>query len=398
MKNKEELILMYKDYEVLSFCVDYEKEDVHVLEKLNYFEKAPRRVVEHADDEHIDIALLNFINQRIIPETRPGYQKILESTGYRSGFELSFARHGLSLSNHYWYKREGDNLCYKEINFFTNKWDDSFAKAVLNRDYEALKQCDLNVPDIVTSGWGTKGWIYEEDRPKLYKLGIHDNHSEEALGEVLAASLAHRIFKDDEVLKYELRKVGNRYASVAPLMINIDEELIPLSFFINGQTEAYYRNRNINKELATKFFEAIKQSEIPGLYEFFVKLACLRDLAFVSDLHFNNISIIKNEKTGQIRIAPIYDLGGAFGSTNTGKNIIANPNQSTLFLIYYLFSDLDPNWDYSWYNPDSLIGFEDEIRKTLSKSDFYTPELIEMIVNVYQKQKETLDKIAKVND
>lgn len=398
MKNKEKLILMYKDYEVLSFCVDYEKEDVHVLEKLNYFEKAPRRVVEHADDEDIDTALLNFINQRIIPGTRPSYQKILESTGYRSGFELSFARHGLSLSNHYWYKREGDNLCYKEINFFTNKWDDSFAKAVLNQDYEVLKQCDLNVPDIVTSGWGTKGWIYEEDGPKLYKLGIHDNHSEEALGEVLAASLAHRILKDDEVLKYELRKVGNRYASVAPLMINIDEELIPLSFFINGQTEAYYRNKNTNKELATKFFKAIKQSEIPGLYEFFVKLACLRDLAFVSDLHFNNISIIKNEKTGQIRIAPIYDLGGAFGSTKTGKNIIANPNQSTLFLIYYLFSDLDPNWDYSWYNPDSLIGFEDEIRKTLSKSDFYTPELIEMIVNVYQKQKETLDKIAKVND
>ena len=395
MKKKENLILMYKNYEVLSFCADYENEDVHVLEKLEHFEKAPKRVVEYSSED-IDGVFFSFISRRQIPGTRPGYEEILKATGYRSGFELSFAGHGLSLSNHYWYKREGENLRYEDINFFNNKWDNSFAKAVLNQDYEALKHCDLNVPDIVTAGWGAKGWILEEDGPKLYKLGIHDNHSEEALGEVLASSLARRIFKEDEVVKYELKKVGNRYASTAPLIINIDEDLLPLSYFISGQTEVYYRSRNTNKEMGRKFFKSIKQSDIPGIYEFFIKVACLRDLAFVSDLHFENISIIKNEKTGQIRIAPLYDLGGAFGSSRTGKNIIANSDKSTLFLIYYLFSDLDPSWDYSWYNPDSLIGFEDEIRKTLSKSDFYTPELIEAIVTVYQNQKETLDKIAKV--
>ena len=310
---------------------------------------------------------------------------------------LSFKGHGLSLSNHYWYKKEGENLRYEDINFFTNKWDDSFARAVLNQDYEALKTCDLNVPDIVTAGWGTKGWIYEEDGPKLYKLGINQDHSEEALGEVLASRLGQRLFKENEVLKYELRKVGNRYASVSPVMINLDEDLIPLSQFIPPQTHLAYRNKNQNKEMAKRFYEEIKKSDIPGLFDFFVKVACFRTICFVSDLHFDNLSVIKNANTGEIRLAPIYDLGGSFGSSSSGQKLISQPSKGVLIIVYFLFNDLDPDWDYSWYHKERLIGFEEEIRDILSKSSFYTPELIDTIIEVYHNQKNIIDKYSEKN-
>ena len=393
MKYDQILILMYKDFEVLSFGVNYEDERVEIIKKLAHFDKAPWGTIE--DDEKCRIGLVRFINQHSIPSTRTDYKEIIEATGFRSGFELSFQAHGLSLSNHYWYKREGENLRYEDINFFTNKWDDSFARAMLTQDYEALKHCDLNVPDIMTAGWGTKGWIYEEGGPKLFKLGINKDHSEEPLGEVLASRIAKQLFNEGEVLEYELRKVGDRYASVSPVMISIDEDLAPLSNYVDPTLYFVYRQKSTNKEQAKKFYDIIKNSPIPGLFDFFVKLACLRDICFVSDLHFDNISIIRNSKTGQIRIAPIYDLGGAFGSSRSGQNIISKIDKSTFILVYYLFTDLDPDWDYSWYNPDKLIGYEEEIRRVLSLSAFYTPELIDCIIQVYKHQKETLDKTAK---
>lgn len=388
---------MYQDFAILSFNVDFNKSEVEVIQKLEHFAKAPKCIIESSDD-NLDLALLRFTNGRSIPVTRADYEEILKATSCKTSFELSFKGHGLSLSNHYWYKKEDENITYKDINFFTNKWDDSFARAVLNQDYQALKHADINVPDIVTPGWGVKGWIYEKDGPKLYKLGIHKDHFEEALGEVVASKIATCLFNEGEVLKYELKKIGNRYASVSSLMINIDEDLIPLSEYIDHKTYNLYRDKAINKELSKEFFEVIKNSGIPGLYEFFIKITCLRDLCFASDLHFENISLIKNAKTNKIRIAPIYDLGGAFGSGRTGQNLIANPNSGVLMLVYFLFNDLDPSWDYSWYEPNKLIGIEDEIRNTLSKSPFYTSFLIDRIIEVYQHQKATLDEMASKNN
>ena len=73
---------------------------------------------------------------------------------------------------------------------------------------------------------------------------------------------------------------------------------------------------------------------------------------------------------------------------------LSNINKGTYLLIYFIYGGLDPNWDYSWYDKNKLIGFEDEIRDTLSKSDFYNEQLIDNIVDVYHHQKETLDELA----
>ena len=94
-----------------------------------------------------------------------------------------------------------------------------------------------------------------------------------------------------------------------------------------------------------------------------------------------------------MRLAPILDLGGAFGSSANGKKQLSNINQGTYMLIYFAYGNLDPKWDYSWYNPDSLTGFENDIKELLSKSEFYTPQLIDNIIDVYTHQKGFLDEM-----
>ena len=393
MVNKEEkLILMNKDYEILSFLVNYEKERLVILEKLEHYDKGPYGLNDEGKEP--EAVLLRFFRSRLIAEQRWDHQAILDNIGCRSGFELSFKGHGLSLSNHFWFKREGENLKYEDINFFTNKWDDSFGRAVLRGDYKALKNCDLNVPDIVTPGWSVKAWIYDNG-PKLYKLGIVKDHYEDCLGEVLASKFIQRILKEDEVVKYELVKLGNHFASVSPLITGIDEELVPLSTVLPHDIYSLFLLRNKNRKINETFFQKVAEFGMPNLYESFVKLSVIRTLCFISDLHFENISVIRNTKTQEIRTAPFYDLAGAFGSSKSGRDFISNINKGLYFIIYFLFGDLNPNWDYSWYDSSKLIGFEEDIRDILSKSSFYTPDIIEKIIEVYHEQKNTLDKIAK---
>lgn len=391
MKEKEKLILMYRDFEVLSFEVDYDNCRVTILKKLDRFDKAPYGIEK---SDHPDMSLLRFFNSRAIAAQRCDIARILKATGAKDEFELSFRGHGLSLSNHYWFKRENENLKYDDINFFSNGWDDTFGRAILNGDYEVLKTCDLNVPDIVTPGWGVKAWIYDNG-PKLYKLGIDNDHPEEAICEVLASRLANRIFENGEVLRYELKMINGKYASVSPCMITKDEELVPLSFVLPSEWYSFYRNKNIDKQSGKVFLEKLKTCDMPELYQLFVKIYCFRTIGFISDLHFGNISMIRDMKTNKLRLAPLYDLGGAFGSSKTGKDIISKANKGTMLMIYFLFSGLDPNWDYSWYNPDKLIGFEDEIKEYLSKSEFYTLEIIKCVIDVYHQQKKELDDMKK---
>jgi hypothetical protein len=144
--------------------------------------------------------------------------------------------------------------------------------------------------------------------------------------------------------------------------------------------------------MRAEFFEILKDYRLPELYPLFVKLTCLRSICFVHDLHFDNIALIRNVETGDYHPAPFFDLAGSFGGTTTGKSFLSNINKATYMIIYFLYSGLDPEWDYSWYDPAKLEGFEEVIRGMLSKSDFYTPQLIDNIIDVYHHQKETLDE------
>ena len=388
----ERYILMFQNEEVLSFLYDRKKSNITFLDKLEHFDKAPYGLVE-ANEKDRDRILLRFFRNRTISVNRYDYQRIMDATSSKDGLDLVFKGYGLSLSNHYWFKKEDEQLNYEDINFFTNKWDDSFARAVLEGRYEDLKNCDINVPDVTIGGWASKGWLYEEDGPKLYKLGLYEGEYDDSLGEVLASRLAKRLFKEDEVVKYELKKIGDKYASVSSPMVKLDEEIIPLSHVVPGELYHLYFTKSTNKETDKIFYEKIKKIQIPGLFDRFVKLACLRSICFVADLHFDNISIIRNLKTGEIRVAPFYDLAGSFGTGKTAKQMIENVNKGSYFVIYFLFNNLDPNWDYSWYEPSKLEGFENEIKEVLSKSSFYLEERIDRIIEVYQKQKSFLDEL-----
>lgn len=62
--------------------------------------------VEEKENNRI---LFKFFNGRTIANPRCDYDRIIRACGCKDSFELSFKGHGLSLSNHYWYKKA--NVC-----------------------------------------------------------------------------------------------------------------------------------------------------------------------------------------------------------------------------------------------------------------------------------------------
>ena len=75
MKYRNVFILMYKNFEVLSFNVNYKKHRVKVIKKLEHFDKAPNKMIEAEDSDSLDMSLLRLINHlesmisKIYPES-----------------------------------------------------------------------------------------------------------------------------------------------------------------------------------------------------------------------------------------------------------------------------------------------------------------------------------------
>ena len=67
----------------------------------------------------------------------------------------------------------------------------------------------------------------------------------------------------------------------------------------------------------------------------------------------------KTIPTGNIRMAPIYDLAGAFASSQGARDFLSTVNQATLMIVYFLY-------------------------------------LIDNIIEVYNEQKKYLNEIACV--
>ena len=77
-----------------------------------------------------------------------------------------------------------------------------------------------------------------------------------------------------------------------------------------------------------------------------------------------NINFFDNAwDPGAMRAAPIFDYDGAFGfpcDSQTLFTLCGDPTFSML-LCASQFSYLDSSWDWSWYDPPALEGFEDRI-------------------------------------
>ena len=357
------------DHEIMDFEADSHGSigEVHVIDEGLWAPMWLRRCRDYSD---VAADLRLFLQKRAIGRLREDLSRIMEAIGASSPVDLALRAGGFSLTDQYWYRPEGSSLSWAEANFFDNGWDPAFGDAVLAQDYQALARASLLTPDVTCGGRSPKAWVEAPDGPRLLKASARDDGAD-LVGESLVSRMLGRLLGPDDFIHYELiEAAGQRFIS-CPGIIARGEELVHADQIVSRAARAHYPSMQEGFGLWIEaYVRALKSLGVGDWRKTAAKLAVCACLSFNADMHLGNLAVIRKPGSDILRAAPLMDFTGGFGTFDADHSLLACSNPTLLIiLIAQRFSYLDPAWDYSWYDPHALDGFDDELRLAFERAE-----------------------------
>lgn len=306
-------ILMNKNIPV--FMVDYDN-------KGHYF----RKILENYNEEFAPIhwlkrdcsiiqvdELTKWFTNRGIPSYRDGLKELLEALQISNQKDLLNMSFGLSLSDQYWLKPQGVELEWKDINFFTNKFDSAdFTNATFNRS-SIKKPINFITPNNTTNGMHSKSWVINNDEKRMLLKGGYAPHFQEPFNEVLATMLAERA--GFEHVPYQVVIVNKMPVCSCECMINENEEIITASYLVKTEKRPYHLS------LYNHYIYILEGLGLKDARSKLEQMLIIDYLTMNTDRHMNNFGVIRNVETLQIeRVCPIFDTGQSM-NINKGYNL-----------------------------------------------------------------------------
>ena len=387
--------LMQRDQELLEFEFDPATGDARVIDA------SPAGVdllaLAGRAESDANEALCKLLRKRCISSLRRDFPRILASYNARMGIELSLMGHGLSLSDSFWYRAPGSADRWADINFFDNAWDPGFGNAILSEDYDSLAACSPDVPDVTTSGRIVKAWERNEEGVFLVKAAEHSGGAD-IQGVKLASDLCAALFEEERFVPASIVERHGRVCSASPLMLASNEELINGNQLhaIAGVPEGPLVYGRMAPGQWSDRIQAYAAVGIADASAHVAKMACCSCLALLSDFHPGNFGVIRNLETGEMRAAPFFDYDGAFGFPHDARSLSSLCEEPIFAMLMCAnrFSYLDPSWDWSWYDPQLLEGFEDHIMESYAPYHDLPPNFSELIADLFDMQRSYVTKVA----
>jgi hypothetical protein len=244
----------------------------------------------------IDKRLEKWLNDRCIPKAQPNYKTLMSKAGVSSVTEMPTKSYMCSLTDCYWFKPIKDQVCWKDVNFYDNGFDETAGKITLNGD-DTVTIENWNIPELTTNGVLPKRWFQGKNGEfYLLKAGTPPDHKE-VYNEAFAAQVAS-LFEMD-VVPYAIYHDNNT---------NQDYSVCPS--FIHNDNEEFVTLEQIRISLGGSH-----QMALDWLYEngFGEAVDLMRGFDYLiknRDRHFGNIGVIIDPNTMQIkRLAPLFDHG-----------------------------------------------------------------------------------------
>lgn len=369
------MTLMNRNHRVCDFIYDYNTKLAQVLDIHEGCKWAPMGTRVNGREVD-DVNLSQWIAHRCMPAFRPEAARLLGHVEYGSTDELMFDALGLNLSDQYWFRPAGEGLDWVSVNLFNNPYETSGKPVGHNPDYS-------------TDGALEKTWRKEDGVSYLYKSSSAGDERE-PFNEYLASALLKRLLDPSEFVEYELVRSRGRWCSKCATMINLDTEFVPAREIVSAFmiTEG--------KDLYRGYASACESLEVEGVRTSLAKMIVADHVMANFDRHLGNFGLIRNAETlDGWRIAPLFDNGAGFFSRATldemrkGKFIW----KSHPFEEYPLLQ-LARVEDMSWYDPDMLIGFTDEVGEILSINENLSAEFVEQAMHHVGRNIEAVNDIA----
>ena len=334
-----------------------------------------------------------LVSRRAITRKREDLPEILRATGAESPFELAFRSHACSLSDQYWYRPKGSTQRWADVNFHDNGWDPTFGEAVLARDWHALARASLETPDVTCNGCARKAWVLDGGVPTLLKAPpINGTAFLEC--EVIVSRMLSRMLASGEFTSY--RKVclhGEDFVACGT-MLGPTEEIVTAEALIG---HAGMPADGDGARAIGAFKRALDGLGVEGASRIVAKSSVYEALVLTSDPNRVNWGVIRDVETGAFRAAPLFDYGGAFGmglSPQGMRQLCENPVLSILIGVSKC-NWLDPDWDYSWFDPQALRGFDQELESALLAMDGLPARYPQIIAKAFALQLDYVRGIAE---
>jgi hypothetical protein len=338
-------ILKHKEIPVIEFSLDEDFKLIKMEKAINE-DRLPFGLKYKGNEKAYFRELSDWIEKRGLPESRSDLANIKLDLGAGNSTELMIGSYALNLTDQWWVHKKGQELNWKDVNFFDNKFFNviDFDSSVIEHEKNKL----LIAPDLTVDGNLRKKWVTSGPDKYLIKDGRWDE-KQEPFNEVIVSN----ILKEFNIfhVSYNLirSEKKNIPLSICKCMVDRNTEFIKGQYVLDCEEKQDRNNYD-------RFIDICKKRGITDAKKRIDEMIAIDYIIGNTDRHTGNFGIIRDADNLQwLKIAPLFDNGNSlFYNEKNADNI---PDGTDTFCKWFRESNLEKleYIDYpEWY--DSSIG------------------------------------------
>lgn len=249
---------------------------------------------------------------RAIPDSRKGIRQVLSRLSEATSQSLMLSSYGLSLTDHYWIQPVGQELYWKDLNFYENDFTDELGDILTDseRDRSVPDGISKMSPSVSVNGDMKKKWIIRDGG--RYLLKVNPNyHSQQTVNEVIAGKLHERLGWKNYV-SYDMGTIyisGRGYpCSLSPMFTSAETEFVSAY-----QIVADYKVPNDVSLYEALIRQAVSLGADEKEVRAFLEYMILTDFILTNtDRHLNNFGFLYDPRQHRLSgMAPLFDTGNS---------------------------------------------------------------------------------------
>ena len=249
---------------------------------------------------------------RAIPDSRKGIRQVLSRLSEATSQSLMLSSYGLSLTDHYWIQPVGQELYWKDLNFYENNFEDELGDILTDSERDRSDSDGISKlsPSVSVNGDMKKKWIIRKGG--RYLLKVNPNyHSQQAVNEVIAGKLHERMGWKNYV-SYEMGTIhisGREYpCSLSPMFTSVETEFVSAY-----QIVAAYKVPNDVSLYEALIRQAVSLGADEKEVRAFLEYMILTDFILTNmDRHLNNFGFLYDPRQHRLSgMAPLFDTGNS---------------------------------------------------------------------------------------
>lgn len=298
-------VLKHKDLDVAMVQINMFSGEIEYVLEVYLPEELPIGCLENGR------GLSQWWEIRAIPDTRKGLRNTLTQLGEATNLSLMLSAYGFSLVDHYWMQPIGEEMYWKDLNFYENSFSDQLG-GLLTEINELETESDISKysPSSSVNGEMRKEWLIIDGQRYLLKVNTND-YGQQSVNELIASKL-HEILDWKNYVPYNVKMIdigGSLYPCSLSLLFTSAE----LEFVSAHQLLSNYKIPNTVSSYEAVIRRAMElgmdEEEVRSQLEYTI----LTDFLLTNtDRHLNNFGFLYHPVKHKLAaMAPIFDTGNA---------------------------------------------------------------------------------------